>query len=182
MNFLVINKSPLTILKHEKNHSKFLFPHTFIADLGLSISKNHLPNVILILTDDQGWGDLSLNGNLDLSTPHIDKLARTGTRFDRFFVSPVCSPTRAEILTGRHHVRGGVYSTSRGGERLDIDEETIAEVFKSQAIKLRPMANGTTVCKPLFTPTVEGLMTIMVFVPVTGEIIITPYWSTTETW
>ncbi|MGB2435890.1 MAG: sulfatase-like hydrolase/transferase, partial [Flavobacteriaceae bacterium] len=85
---------------------------------GCQFQKNHLPNVILILTDDQGWGDLSLNGNLDLSTPHIDKLAKTGTRFDRFFVSPVCSPTRAEILTGRHHVRGGVYSTSRGGERL----------------------------------------------------------------
>ena len=98
---------------------------------GCQFQKNHLPNVILILTDDQGWGDLSLNGNLDLSTPHIDKLARTGTRFDRFFVSPVCSPTRAEILTGRHHVRGGVYSTSKGGERLDMDEETIAEVFKS---------------------------------------------------
>lgn len=95
------------------------------------IQKGNSPNVILILTDDQGWGDLSGNGNLDLTTPNIDQLGRTGVRFDRFFVSPVCSPTRAEILTGRHHVRGGVYSTSRGGERLDIDEETIAEVFKS---------------------------------------------------
>ena len=95
------------------------------------IQKGNSPNVILILTDDQGWGDLSGNGNLDLRTPNIDQLGRTGVRFDRFFVSPVCSPTRAEILTGRHHVRGGVYSTSRGGERLDIDEETIAEVFKS---------------------------------------------------
>ena len=95
------------------------------------IQKGNSPNVILILTDDQGWGDLSSNGNLDLTTPNIDQLGRTGVRFDRFFVSPVCSPTRAEILTGRHHVRGGVYSTSRGGERLDIDEETIAEVFKS---------------------------------------------------
>jgi len=93
--------------------------------------KKNLPNVILILSDDQGWGDLSLNGNLDLTTPNIDQLGKTGVQFDRFFVSPVCSPTRAEILTGRHHVRGGVYSTSRGGERLDIDEETIAEVFKS---------------------------------------------------
>jgi arylsulfatase A-like enzyme len=93
--------------------------------------KNNPPNVILILTDDQGWGDLSLNGNIDLSTPNIDQLGKTGVRFDRFFVSPVCSPTRAEILTGRHHVRGGVYSTSRGGERLDVDEEIIAEVFKS---------------------------------------------------
>ena len=66
------------------------------------------PNVILILTDDQGWGDLSLNGNLDINTPNIDQLGKRGTRFDRFFVSPVCSPTRAEILTGRHHVRSGV--------------------------------------------------------------------------
>ena len=72
------------------------------------------PNIILILTDDQGWGDLSFNGNLDLSTPNIDKLAKTGAFFEHFFVSPVCSPTRAEILTGRHHVRSGVYSTSRG--------------------------------------------------------------------
>lgn len=99
------------------------------------IQKGNFPNVILILTDDQGWGDLSANGNLDLITPNIDQLGETGVRFDRFFVSPVCSPTRAEILTGRHHVRGGVYSTSRGGERLDIDEETIAEVFKSGGYK-----------------------------------------------
>tara|TARA_B100001029_G_C15061261_1_gene458680 strand:+ start:1059 stop:2831 length:1773 start_codon:yes stop_codon:yes gene_type:complete len=89
------------------------------------------PNVIIILTDDQGWGDLSIKGNLDISTPNIDKLASTGVQFDRFFVSPVCSPTRAELLTGRYHVRGGVYSTSTGGERLDFDEETIAEVFKT---------------------------------------------------
>ena len=98
--------------------------------LGCKFQKENPPNVIIILTDDQGWGDLSVNGNLDLSTPNIDKLGRTGVQFDRFFVSPVCSPTRAELLTGRYHVRGGVYSTSTGGERLDIDEETIAQVFK----------------------------------------------------
>ena len=95
------------------------------------IQKNNPPNVILIISDDQGWGDLSLNGNLDLTTPHIDRLGENGVQFDRFYVSPVCSPTRAEILTGRHHVRGGIFSTSRGGERLDIDEETMAEVFKT---------------------------------------------------
>ena len=81
---------------------------------------------------------------------------------------------RAEILTGRHHVRGGVYSTSKGGERLDMDEETIAEVLNQQAIKLRPMANGTTVCKPLFTQIVEGLMTIMVFVRSLGKLLQPP--------
>jgi len=88
------------------------------------------PNVILILTDDQGWGDLSINGNTNLQTPHIDEIGRQGAIFDRFYVSPVCSPTRAELLTGRYAVRGGVYSTSEGGERLDLDEVTVADVFK----------------------------------------------------
>ena len=88
------------------------------------------PNIILILTDDQGWGDLSINGNTNLSTPNIDRLAETGAMFDRFYVNPVCSPTRAEILTGRYHVRGGVYSTSAGGERLDLDETLISEILK----------------------------------------------------
>lgn len=88
------------------------------------------PNVIVILTDDQGWGDLSLNGNVSVETPHIDQLASDGARFQHFFVSPVCSPTRAEFLTGRHHVRCGVYSTSEGGERVNADEMMIGEVFK----------------------------------------------------
>jgi arylsulfatase A-like enzyme len=89
------------------------------------------PNVVVILTDDQGWGDLSLNGNKNLNTPNIDSLARDGASFDRFFVCPVCSPTRAEFLTGRYHPRSGVYSTSAGGERMDLDEMTIADTFKA---------------------------------------------------
>ena len=93
------------------------------------------PNIILILTDDQGWGDISINGNKDIHTPNIDKMTLNGVRFDRFFVSPVCSPTRAEILTGRHHVRTGVYDVSLGGERININEETIADVFKTSGYK-----------------------------------------------
>jgi arylsulfatase A-like enzyme len=89
------------------------------------------PNVILILADDQGWGDLSVHGNTNLSTPAIDSLARDGALFERFFVCPVCSPTRAEMLTGRYHPRGGVYSTSTGGERLDLDEVTLADHFQA---------------------------------------------------
>ncbi|MDA1248081.1 MAG: arylsulfatase [Planctomycetota bacterium] len=89
------------------------------------------PNVIVILSDDQGWGDLSLNGNSNLSTPNIDSLAKDGAQFERFYVCPVCSPTRAEFLTGRYHPRGGVYSTSAGGERLDLDEKTIADTFRA---------------------------------------------------
>ena len=93
------------------------------------------PNIVVILTDDQGWGDLSLNGNTNLSTPNIDSLAKEGASFDRFYVCPVCSPTRAEFLTGRYHPRCGVYSTSAGGERINLDEVTIAESFKAAGYK-----------------------------------------------
>jgi arylsulfatase A-like enzyme len=89
------------------------------------------PNVLVILSDDQGWGDFSCNGNTNLSTPHIDSLANDGASFDRFYVCPVCSPTRAEFLTGRYHLRSGVTATSKGGERMDLDETTIAETFKA---------------------------------------------------
>ena len=89
------------------------------------------PNVLIILADDQGWGDVSVNGNTNLSTPHVDSLATDGAIFDRFFCCPVCSPTRAEFLTGRYHLRGGVHGVSEGGERLNLDERTIAEAFKA---------------------------------------------------
>jgi arylsulfatase A-like enzyme len=98
---------------------------------GLEKDQQLQPNVIVILTDDQGWGDLSFNGNTNLNTPNIDLLAGSGSSFDRFYVCPVCSPTRAEFLTGRYHPRSGVYSTSEGGERMDTDETTIADVFKA---------------------------------------------------
>jgi arylsulfatase A-like enzyme len=88
------------------------------------------PNVVVVLADDQGWGDLSVNGNTNLRTPAIDGLARAGARFERFFVCPVCSPTRAEFLTGRYHPRGGVHDVSLGGERLDLDETTLADLFQ----------------------------------------------------
>ncbi|MFH5833267.1 arylsulfatase [Halalkalibaculum sp. DA384] len=89
-----------------------------------------LPNIVLIVTDDQGWGDLSIHGNVNIRTPNIDSLAYEGASFTNFYVQPVCSPTRAELLTGRYHPRSGVYSTSAGGERMDLDETTIAEVFQ----------------------------------------------------
>lgn len=93
------------------------------------------PNIVMILSDDQGWGDLSISGNTNLETPNIDNLARAGALFNRFYVCPVCSPTRAEMLTGRFYPRGGVYSTSAGGERLDLDEKTIAEIFRKNGYR-----------------------------------------------
>jgi arylsulfatase A-like enzyme len=89
------------------------------------------PNVIVFLADDAGAGDFSFTGNTNLSTPSIDGLARDGARLDRFFVQPVCAPTRAEFLTGRWHQRGGVRGVSLGQERLDPGERTMAEVFRA---------------------------------------------------
>lgn len=89
------------------------------------------PNILVILADDQGWGDLSVNGNTNLATPHVDSLASAGATFDRFYVCPVCSPTRAEFLTGRYHPRSGVFNVSTGGERMDLAEKTIANTFKA---------------------------------------------------
>lgn len=113
------------------NRGRLILALITVCLLAKAVVAHEQPNVIVILTDDQGWGDLSLNGNTNLSTPNIDKLAADGAMFDRFYVCPVCSPTRAEFLTGRYHPRSGVYSTSAGGERIDLDEMTIAETFKA---------------------------------------------------
>jgi len=89
------------------------------------------PNILIVLADDGGWGDYSFNGNTNLSTPNVDSIAAGGAMLDRFFVCPVCSPTRAEFLTGRYHLRGGVHGVSLGEERLNLDERTIADALKA---------------------------------------------------
>ncbi|NQU24836.1 MAG: arylsulfatase [Candidatus Nealsonbacteria bacterium] len=111
--------------------SKYVLPVAMAVLSAVCAQAAQRPNVLVILTDDQGWGDLSLNGNKNLSTPNVDSLAADGAAFERFFVCPVCSPTRAEFLTGRYHPRSGVFSTSAGGERMDLDESTIADAFKA---------------------------------------------------
>ena len=83
------------------------------------------PNILLIMTDDQGWGDLSIHGNPFLKTPHLDSLARQSVRFDRFYVSPVCAPTRASLLTGRYHLRTGTSWVTHRKEVMQSTEVTI---------------------------------------------------------
>lgn len=88
------------------------------------------PNILLILTDDQGWGDLGVHGNDVIETPNLDALAQGGTRFNHFYVSPVCAPTRASLLTGRHHLRTNVTGVTDGLEVMNAEEITLAEVLK----------------------------------------------------
>ena len=83
----------------------------------MAVAQSPKPNVVVFLADDAGWGDYSQNGNQMVSTPHIDSIAKAGVTLDRFFVCPVCSPTRAEFLTGRYHPRGGVRGVSTGQVR-----------------------------------------------------------------
>jgi arylsulfatase A-like enzyme len=94
-------------------------------------ASSRFPNVVVFLADDQGWGDVGIHGNTNLRTPNLDSLARGGALFERFYVCAVCAPTRAEMLTGRYHPRGGVRGVSTGQERLNTDERTLADVFRA---------------------------------------------------
>jgi arylsulfatase len=89
------------------------------------------PNIIFILTDDQGYGDISAHGNPVLRTPNMDRLHDEGVRFTDFHVSPTCAPTRAALLTGRHEFKNGVTHTILERERLAPDATTLAQVLKT---------------------------------------------------
>jgi arylsulfatase A-like enzyme len=88
------------------------------------------PNIILILADDLGYGDLSLHGSTVIETPHLDRLGAESMQFRNFSVHPACAPTRASLLTGRHHLRTGVWGVHGGTDFMNLDELTIAEVLK----------------------------------------------------
>lgn len=86
------------------------------------------PHIILVMADDQGWGDMSYNGHPTLQTPNFDQMAASGLKFNRFYAAaPVCSPTRGSVLTGRHPNRFGCF---RWGHSLRPQEITIAEVLR----------------------------------------------------
>jgi len=89
------------------------------------------PNILLIMTDDQGYGDLGFHGNEKIYTPVLDRLATQSVRFDRFFVCPYCTPTRAALMTGRYPLRTGTAAVTRGLETVRSNEVTVAEVLRS---------------------------------------------------
>jgi len=87
------------------------------------------PNVVLIMTDDQGYGDLSCHGNPKLKTPHLDRLAGQSVEFKSFYVCPVCSPTHASLMTGRYNYRTGAVDTYLGRSMMYAEEVTLAEML-----------------------------------------------------
>ena len=88
------------------------------------------PNVLLIMTDDQGYGDLGATGNPVIKTPVLDQLAKQSVEIESFYVCPVCAPTRAGLMTGRYNYRTGVTDTWLGRAMMHADEVTIAEMFR----------------------------------------------------
>ncbi|MEJ6580867.1 MAG: sulfatase-like hydrolase/transferase [Akkermansiaceae bacterium] len=105
----------------------------FFKALGLLITVSSAatkkPNVILIMTDDQGYGDLGCHGNSVLKTPHLDKMHAESVRLTDFHVSPFCTPTRAALMTGNHPAYTGAYRTSSGRTMMHPDEVTVAHLF-----------------------------------------------------
>ncbi len=98
------------------------------ANLSVLCAADAKPNIVLVMADDQGWGDMAYNGHPKLKTPNFDEAAAVGLRFDRFYAAaPVCSPTRASVMTGRHPNRMGVF---KWGYPMRPQEVTIAEVLK----------------------------------------------------
>lgn len=93
------------------------------------------PNVIIVLTDDQGYGDLSAHGNPVLKTPALDRLRAESVRFTDFHVAPMCTPTRAQLMTGVDAMRTGAYNVSSGRALLRREFPTAAEIFRAQGYR-----------------------------------------------
>ena len=102
-----------------------LAPSSILA----AVVQTKRPNVVLIITDDQGHGDLGFHGNPKIRTPNLDQLARESVRLENFYVMPVCSPTRACLMTGRYNYRTGVVDTYLGRSLMHPDEVTLAEML-----------------------------------------------------
>ncbi|MEX2581540.1 MAG: sulfatase-like hydrolase/transferase [Verrucomicrobiales bacterium] len=118
--------------------SKCLFASCLIAGFAVagaaeSAAADTPPNILLVMTDDQGFGDISSHGNPWIETPNMDRVATEGARFDRFFVEPVCAPTRAALLSGRYPTRTGVHGVTRNLEVMRGEEVTIAELLRDEA-------------------------------------------------
>jgi arylsulfatase A-like enzyme len=120
----MLNKNPRLIVM------SFILSLNFVCDVTLStLIAAERPNIILVMADDQGWGDTSYNGHPELKTPNLDAMASEGLRLNRFYTAHFnCSPTRASVLTGRHPHRMGTFSP---GSPIRAQELTVAKVLQS---------------------------------------------------
>jgi arylsulfatase A len=114
------------------------------------------PNVLLIITDDQGYGDFSIHGNPHVQTPNIDRLGSEGVRFDRFYVNSFCAPTRAALLTGRWPLRTGCHGVTHNREAMRPSEVTMAEALKGAGYRTACIGKWHNGEQFPFTPAGQG--------------------------
>ena len=93
------------------------------------------PNILYIMTDDQGYWDTGDTGNPHIDTPNMDRIAAEGVQLRRYYAAPVCSPTRAGFMTGRYYLRTGLYNTRFGGDTLGKEEITVGQLLQKAAYR-----------------------------------------------
>lgn len=98
--------------------------------LGFNVNEGEQPNILMILCDDLGYGDIGIHGNTGVETPNIDRLGQESVRFSNFYVAPVCAPTRSSLMTGRYYHRTGVYGVGDGKEYMNLSETAVPKVLK----------------------------------------------------
>ncbi|UCE40091.1 MAG: arylsulfatase [Candidatus Aminicenantes bacterium] len=118
-----------------RNFLKNLGAATVLVMTRCSSKNRKKPNVILVMTDDQGYGDIGAHGSPYVKTPNLDRLHRESVRLTNFHVDPCCSPTRASLLTGQYSARTGVWHTIGGRSLLRKDKITMADVFRFNGYK-----------------------------------------------
>jgi len=132
----------------------------------ISAQRNVPPNIVIILADDMGYGDLGSFGNPNIRTPRLDRMAAEGQKWTNFYVQPVCSPSRAALLTGRLPVRSGAYGTAKGQapkvfmddstQGLPLEEITIAELLKTRGYATGMIGKWHLGHLPQFLPMAQG--------------------------
>lgn len=133
--------------------------HTILIGLALFLGSERPPNVVIVFTDDQGWGDLGCQGSAEIPTPNIDKLAGEGMRFTDFYTSqPVCSASRSSLMTGCYANRVGIHGALAPSAKIGIasDETTIAEMLKHEGYDTACFGKWHLGHHPKFLPTRHG--------------------------
>ena len=125
-------------------------------------AKGKRPNVILVMTDDQGYGDLACQGNPIIKTPHLDELYTQSLRLTNFHVGPTCSPTRAALVTGHYCNRTGVWHTIMGRSLLRKDEVTMGDIFSAGGYRTGIFGKWHLGDNPPFRPQDRGFGEVLV--------------------
>ncbi len=121
-----------------------------------ALTAERRPNIIIVLTDDQGYGDVGRHGNPILKTPHLDRLHDESVRFTDFHVSPTCAPTRSAILSGRHDFRNGITHTIFERERMSLQTTTIAQVLRGAGYRTGIFGKWHLGDEPAYRPDRRG--------------------------